>query len=195
MEYEEGLYQGEWRKGERHGLGRAEYWDEEEYVSQYLGDWEEGRWDGEGVTVLRNGKVYDGVFKHNCRSGRGKITMISGSFVEGDWRRCRLVGEGTVTIADEDGEKEHGTGKIVLDGFENDDWFIDCEKTEFYDNFLEKVVEDVTSMISRGCVGPFVISKQRSHFEKESNCGKGQGHDVIDVSVAQMKQMLLGLTI
>jgi len=163
MEYEEGLYQGEWRKGKRHGLGRAEYWDEEEYVSQYLGDWENGRWDGEGVTVLRNGKVYDGVFKHNCRSGRGKLTMLSGSFVEGDWRRCRLVGEGTITIVDEDGVKEEGNRKMVLECFENDD----CEITELYDNFIEKVVEDVSSKILRGSDGPFVPSKQRSQVGRD----------------------------
>eukprot|EP00092_Neocalanus_flemingeri_P002533 GFUD01002711.1.p1 GENE.GFUD01002711.1~~GFUD01002711.1.p1 ORF type:complete len:404 (-),score=91.25 GFUD01002711.1:72-1283(-) len=178
MEYDEGLYQGEWRRGDRHGLGRAEYWDEEEYVSQYLGDWEEGKWDGEGVTVLRNGKVYDGIFKHNCRSGRGKLTMISGSSVEGDWRRCRLVGEATVTIADEDAEEVLGTGTIMLEGFEEEKWFADCEETELYDNFLENVVEDVSSMILTGCkhTGPFVISNK--------------GDKEHEASVAQMKQMM-----
>ena len=185
MEYEEGMYQGEWKMGDRHGLGRAEYWDEKEYVSQYLGDWAEGRWDGEGVAVLRNGKVYDGMLKNNCRSGEGKMTMISGSSVEGVWRRCRLVGEGKVTIADEDADQVIGTAKIVLEGFEKENWFNDCEQTELYDNFLENVVDDVGEMISKGCEGPFVISNRCNEpingkvDEKRPN-----------VSVAQIKQLM-----
>ena len=189
MEYEEGMYQGEWKKGERHGLGRAEYWDETEYVSQYLGDWEEGKWDGEGVTVLRNGKVYDGIFKHNCRNGKGKLTMISGSSVEGDWRRCRLLGEGKVTIADEDADEVLGTGKIVLEGFEKESWFNDCEQTELYDDFLENVVEDVgREIISKGCEGPFVISNRCNDPEYIPVQSEEQNG-----SVAQIKKLLESL--
>merc|ERR1719427_1647868 len=72
-------------------------------------------------------------------------------------------GEGTITIVDEDGVKEEGNRKMVLECFENDD----CEITELYDNFIEKVVEDVSSKILRGSDGPFVPSKQRSQVGRD----------------------------
>lgn len=187
MEYEEGLYQGEWRKGDRHGLGRAEYWNDVEYVSQYLGDWEKGKWDGEGVSVLRNGKVFDGIFRHNCRSGRGKLIMISGSFIEGTWRKCRLVDEATITfVDDEDNEKILDTAKIVMQGFDQEIWFNDCEDTETYDTFLENVIDDISSMVLKGRKGPFVISK---HLVDKQNSSKN------DVTVDNTKQMMKNLKI
>jgi len=112
-------YEGEWKNGQRHGLGTLRL----PSGSTYKGEWKNGDRDGRGHLVFVNpsSSYYDGEFKHGKRHGKGLCVWVAGQWKGdryfGDWENDYMHGYGRYTFASgafyegqwkED--KMHGTG-------------------------------------------------------------------------------------
>ena len=62
-------YVGQWRNGRREGEGTFTWTD----GSKYVGMWSSNLKDGPGVLTLANGDTYDGQFKQDKKHGCGKF--------------------------------------------------------------------------------------------------------------------------
>jgi hypothetical protein len=96
-DYDNGSYSGEFRHGERHGLGKYIWKDGDSYE----GEFKEGKRTGRGkFTSKKSGDSYEGEFKDGVWHGRGKYTWKSGESHEGEWK---------------DGKFHHGEGVFIYD--------------------------------------------------------------------------------
>ncbi|KAJ4434242.1 hypothetical protein ANN_22791 [Periplaneta americana] len=76
-------YQGEWKNGERHGIGLCVLPD----GSFYYGQWENDKYHGLGLYVKANGNRYEGEWHCGNKHGHGKFYHLkSGQLQEGVWR-------------------------------------------------------------------------------------------------------------
>ncbi|KFH02152.1 MORN repeat-containing protein, partial [Toxoplasma gondii MAS] len=107
--YRRGVYEGQWKAGVRHGVGRMEWTD---LHIQYAGQWRDGVPDGWGVQSwtqensaercaesdedVADGQLrlnrYEGWFKNGVREGFGIFWYASGSRYEGYWRSSKKHG-------------------------------------------------------------------------------------------------------
>lgn len=83
------IYQGKWKLGKRHGLGKAfitckvhPYWSTS---GEYKGNWKSNCRHGFGHMVFSDGSVYDGEWEMDKIQGRGVMTRFDGSTLEGYW--------------------------------------------------------------------------------------------------------------
>lgn len=67
-----------------------------EIRDEYSGDWVDGKMQGKGKMVYKNGNIYEGDWKDNMRYGKGKIINKDGSTFEGEWKNDKM-GYGTFT--------------------------------------------------------------------------------------------------
>jgi len=98
--YSPDQYTGEFRAGKRHGRGFYNYGIANGLT--YEGEWENDRWNGNGVLTTRYRSmkwVYAGTFTDGKQTGRGVYTDHSGNRYEGEWK---------------DGKK-HGYGKLEME--------------------------------------------------------------------------------
>ena len=71
MEYlNDDIYDGDFDKGFKHGVGVMDYANGE----QYDGDWEMDMYHGKGTFYAVNNDCYAGDWKHNYRHGKGVYT-------------------------------------------------------------------------------------------------------------------------
>jgi hypothetical protein len=85
-----------------HGIGRMEY----EAFRSYSGEWNHGRWHGQGSMVS---KVYEytGMFHEDRKHGYGKLrNRISGDVYKGEFQKDEKHGKGTLSFGD--GQVYHG---------------------------------------------------------------------------------------
>ena len=76
------MYEGESKKGKRHGLGRYVYSD----GAVYEGLWENDKCNGWGVYTFPDGEGYEGFWKNGKMHGNaGKFTYKSGRIKKGKW--------------------------------------------------------------------------------------------------------------
>ena len=66
-----GIYEGHWKNGNLHGLGKYT-WSPENY---YTGQWEDNKFHGMGLYVWTKGHYYIGIWKHNKRHGLGEYVV------------------------------------------------------------------------------------------------------------------------
>ena len=90
------IYEGEWENGKYKGQGSIEYSD----GTKYIGKWKEGLPNGQGTLTDSNGNKYVGEFVDGKRHGQGIYTMSDGSKYAGQWEDSIPNGEGTYTFAD-----------------------------------------------------------------------------------------------
>lgn len=115
------VYDGEWLRGMRDGLGKQEWLDGTEYIGEwvrgrangkgrlshhdgdvYTGEWVNGRAHGSGVFEFQNGAaVFCGEFKSDLRDGVGEETWQEGSVYRGNFRRGEKSGYGVNTWPDD----------------------------------------------------------------------------------------------
>ena len=69
--------------GLRHGYG---FYKTGKAEITYEGDWRKGLRHGKGVMKFKSGGVYEGDFKNGYKSGWGKMTYPSGNYYEGEWQ-------------------------------------------------------------------------------------------------------------
>ncbi|NBC24420.1 MAG: hypothetical protein GVX78_02255 [Bacteroidetes bacterium] len=61
----------------------------------YFGPLKDGKANGKGIGVWRNGGVYEGEWKNNMRNGEGRFEWADGEVYEGTYERGKRSGKGT----------------------------------------------------------------------------------------------------
>jgi len=91
-------YVGDFRNGKLQGEGILYFSD----GRKYIGNWENQYRQGEGRMVFPNGDEYFGDFHHNQFHGEGAMVYASGNRYEGEWARGLPEGNGTFFYANGD---------------------------------------------------------------------------------------------
>jgi 1-phosphatidylinositol-4-phosphate 5-kinase len=103
------VYEGEWRRGMRHGQGKT-LWPS---GATYEGEYSAGYMDGEGTYVGPDGaSSYKGQWKLNRKHGLGLQMYPSGDMYQGSWIQGQMEGHGRYTWAN--GNSYVGTMKNGL---------------------------------------------------------------------------------
>ncbi len=68
-------YKGETQNGLRHGKGEYIYSNQ---FFRYVGQWKEGKKQGKGKLLMKDGTTYEGDFQQGEIVGRGKKTWADG---------------------------------------------------------------------------------------------------------------------
>ena len=72
FKFDNGVYEGNFRNGKRHGQGTLTHTNGE----RYEGEWSDGKLHGQGTLTFTDGNVYEGQFSDNNMHGTG--TLIFG---------------------------------------------------------------------------------------------------------------------
>ena len=96
-----GIYEGEWKDGERHGQGTYD----DSAGSIYIGEWKHDERGGEGIQIYPDGSKYEGQWENDQRNGQGILILPDGQKYEGAWKDNKRHGPGTFT--DLDGSSEY----------------------------------------------------------------------------------------
>ena len=59
--------------------------------SKYVGEWKEGKWDGQGTYTFADGRKYVGEFKENKYHGQGTYTYADGRVARGYYMNGEYV--------------------------------------------------------------------------------------------------------
>lgn len=109
-------YDGEWKNGRMDGGGVYLFKD----GKTYEGRWTAGKQDGEGTAYYPGGQKYVGAWKAGRYSGRGETFMVGGSKYVGDFEFGRRSGHGTLVypsglsyVGDFLDGKPHGRGVMT----------------------------------------------------------------------------------
>lgn len=111
-------YEGDFRRGRKHGVGTFTTPDGGRYVGEFVNDEITGR----GERAWGDGRTYVGTFTLGEMNGEGRLIRPDGGSYEGGWRMNRRHGRGVDTHGPTgstyDGEwvddKRHGRGVAVL---------------------------------------------------------------------------------
>ena len=111
-------YEGDFRRGRKHGVGTFTTPDGGRYVGEFVNDEITGR----GERAWGDGRTYVGTFTLGEMNGEGRLMRPDGGSYEGGWRMNRRHGRGVDTHGPTgdtyDGEwvddKRHGHGVAVL---------------------------------------------------------------------------------
>ena len=83
-------YEGEFRAGLFHGLGRFYGRD----GSIYEGSFHDGRRSGQGVLRLQSGETYNGEWANDAQHGRGRLLLENGDTFDGYFVAGKKLGPG-----------------------------------------------------------------------------------------------------
>ena len=103
------------------------------YIGYFNPDWE---FEGYGILLLQDGSKYEGMFRHNKMSGRGRLIGTKGDYFEGEFEDDKASGfgkyvnkDGGIYIGYWKNDKQHGKGEEL---------FADGSRYEgFYENGLK----------------------------------------------------------
>ncbi len=96
-------YVGEWKKDKRHGKGEFTYANGEKHIGKY----KNGVLWGKGVYTYPSGITYEGDFKNGVREGYGVMKYADGSWYKGEWKNDKKHGKG---------ERYHIKAKAIYKG-------------------------------------------------------------------------------
>lgn len=117
-----------------HGEGRLQWYLDGREGGSYIGNYHQGKMEGQGVFIWKDDVKYIGEFKNNQRDGYGIHTWADGENYAGYWKVNKKHGKGSVFYpsgniytGDFEHDKKHGKGKYVfahggvyVGDFEND---------------------------------------------------------------------------
>ena len=176
---EESKYEGQWRKGKRHGngtfKGNGENVSEKIFGNQpmeYKGQWRNDLPNGKGTYTEDDGDKYIGGFKNGIKHGKGTITNDEGKIIKKGYFKNDKLTRGFVIISEEKEKeiKEVGTFKTYKDKGDYEDpklftgkRYLDgklneicekgiCGKSKFHIN-LKKIIsykKDITILKEEG---------------------------------------------
>jgi len=116
MTYSLGDYKGQMRNGQRHGKGELLYKEQDYYFpTQYDGDWQDDRIEGQGVMYYNDNSMYSGYWKNGVRQGEGALLFFndgaeiigkdgkikyenSYEYYSGCWNQDQRAGQGLMTF-------------------------------------------------------------------------------------------------
>ncbi|XP_053546327.1 MORN repeat-containing protein 1 [Bombina bombina] len=124
-------YEGEWRRGKKHGQGKLFFKDGSYYEGDFMdgeitgnglrywassgntysGEFENGELHGHGVMQYKNGGTYEGEFVFGIREGHGLLVDQEGQKYSGAFHKNKKNGDGHLTFKNGD----HYEGGWVLD--------------------------------------------------------------------------------
>ena len=87
-------YNGEWKNGKSNGQGCFIYSNGD----RYKGSWANGQMDGHGKYSFQSSETYDGGWKLNRHHGDGKFTYESGNVYDGQWRHGKKKEMGSLNM-------------------------------------------------------------------------------------------------
>ena len=143
-QYDNGSYEGDFKKGKRDGHGTYIYLNGDKYEGDFknnvkdgkgiytyenkdvfIGDYKDGKMNGKGIYTYIDGDKYDGEYKDDHRDGLGTYIYSNGNKYIGSWKEGRKDGKGTFYYKDGSkyvGDfykgKKHGKGTYYC--FNND---------------------------------------------------------------------------
>jgi len=91
-------YVGEFKDGKANGQGTYTYF----YGTKYTGEFKDGLRNGYGTYTNLSGDKYVGEFKDDLRNGKGTLTPAYGNKHVGEWRDDQRNGQGTETYPNGD---------------------------------------------------------------------------------------------
>jgi hypothetical protein len=77
-------------------------------IVYYVGEWQNGKWDGQGTIKYFNGDKYIGEFKDGKRNGQGTSTFANGDKYVGQWKDGKQNGQGQGTYTLDHGDRYVG---------------------------------------------------------------------------------------
>ena len=89
-EYEDGIYEGEFKDDKREGKGVYIWKDGEKYE----GEWKNDKREGKGILHYNEGDRYEGEYKNNIKEGKGIMYYKDGNRYEGEWKNNKREGKG-----------------------------------------------------------------------------------------------------
>ncbi|KAM4652119.1 MORN repeat-containing protein 1 [Discoglossus pictus] len=124
-------YEGEWKKGKKHGRGKLLFKDGSYYEGEFMdgeitgnglrywassgntysGEFECGELHGHGVMEYKDGGRYEGEFVYGIREGHGLLVDKEGQIYSGSFHKHKKNGEGEMIFMNGD----HYQGDWVLD--------------------------------------------------------------------------------
>lgn len=114
-----GVYTGSVVDGKRQGTGKYVWKD----GTTYEGNWNNNVMEGNGKLTTPDGDIYEGNFENGKKNGKGKYNFSNGDIYEGEFKNDIMNGTGKYTFADGDtyeGEfsnnKFNGNGTYTKDG-------------------------------------------------------------------------------
>ncbi len=114
---ESSKYVGDFKNGKSNGQGTYTYAD----GSKYVGNWKDDKKHGRGTLTFSDGDKYVGNWKDGNRSGRGTLTYANGNKYVGNWKDDNRNGRGTETYANGNkyvgnwkDDKKHGLGTLTF---------------------------------------------------------------------------------
>ena len=116
-------YVGEWRDGKYNGQGT--------YISangdKYVGEFKDSNYNGQGTYTFANGGKYVGEYKDGKYNGQGTFTFTNGDKYVGEWKDDKRNGQGIFFRAD---------GRVGLG-----DWVEDNPSGRFIEYRADKTIE------------------------------------------------------
>ena len=114
LSYDNGVYSGEILDGIPSGTGN---WISNDGRQEYIGEWQEGLWHGEGTHKASDGSTNSGEYQLGQRNGQSSWGHPDGRKYVGEYRYNKMHGQGVHTFANgdvysgmfEDG-RQHGKG-------------------------------------------------------------------------------------
>ena len=107
-------YVGQFKDGKRNGQGTYTFANGNKYIGQFKDD----NFNGQGTATFANGNKYVGQFKDDKRNGQGTFTWSDGEKYVGQFKDDKYDGFGTFYYAD---------GSIFQQGLYRDDKFIQAQ--------------------------------------------------------------------
>jgi len=98
LQFPEGKYKGDVRRGLAHGQGTFTYSDGKEYT----GSWNAGSTSGFGVLTRLDGSSSTGIWKKGKLHGQATVITADGARLIGEWREGREHGEVTTDLSNGD---------------------------------------------------------------------------------------------
>ena len=93
------------------GKGTHTYGEEEWEGEKYVGEYKDGKRNGQGTYTWTSGDKYVGEFKDDRKHGQGTYTYANGNKYVGEWKDDLFNGQGTYTSSD---------GTVYVGEFKND---------------------------------------------------------------------------
>jgi len=95
-DYTNGQYVGEYKDGKRNGQGTYTYSNGEKYIGHY----KDGKRNGQGTYIFPDGSRYLGQWKDSEKNGQGTFIFANGNKYVGQFKDGKSNGQGTFTFTD-----------------------------------------------------------------------------------------------